>query len=267
MSKAKKFQVANEAAAKAGATAASIIIEQPKTLMVALEIAGDALLQNNFSQKAIEEMLKKHMGISSQREKKIPSQCVENATIRNINGVICLPPTAIKKAMLTASAGIKVFEKKKKQLMTMLYVKGGSVPITYGSMVPQMDLVRTAGMGRTPDVRFRPRFENWKARLILEFSDTLAVQTVVDLLNRAGSVGVGEWRPEKSGTYGTFRVTRHISSEKEIAEVMAACEPALRPLVIPPWAMDAEMDPKLLKKLAAGASDGDEDNEDETKEE
>ena len=53
------------------------------------------------------------------------------------------------------------------------------------------------------------------------------MQTVVDLLGRAGRVGVGEWRPEKDGTFGTYNVVRHITDPKEIAEVRKQCAPAL----------------------------------------
>lgn len=261
MSKAAKFDKANVATADAAASAQSVIIEQPKTMMVALEITGTApMIQNCFSQKAVEEMLKKHMGISVQREAKKPSECVERAIIRNTDDVICVPPTAVKKAMLSAASGMKGL--KKTQLRTGLYVYGGSLPLKYQEMVPQMDMVRTSGMSRTPDVRFRPRFEGWSIRLVIEFSDLFRVQTVVDLLNRAGSVGLGEWRPEKDGTYGTFRVTRHISDKKEIAEVMSMCRPGLKPLVIPDWAMNADIKPELLAKIVAGER-GEETEEDE----
>jgi hypothetical protein len=117
-------------------------------------------------------------------------------------------------------------------------------------------MVRTSGPGRTPDVRFRPSFEGWRARLIIEFSDTIDVQSVVDLLNRAGRVGVGEWRPEKDGTNGTFIVSRHISNPKEIATVRDECSVPLVKLVIPEWALNAEMSPEILAKIADGGQEG-----------
>ena len=238
----------------------SAVIEQRNSLSVALEITGSApLIQNCFSQKAIEEMLRKHMGLSVQREKKVPAECIERATIKNINGAICIPPTAIKKAMLTASAAIKGM--KKTSLRTQIFIEGNSLPIKFSQMVPRMDMVRTSGMGRTPDVRFRPMFEDWSTRLIVEFSEILPVQTVVDLLNRAGSVGVGEWRPEKDGTFGTFAVTRNITDAKELTEIRKACKPALVALTIPEWAMNAELTPEILEKLGKGNDAEDEDSE------
>ena len=237
----------------------TIVIDQLRTLCVGLEVTGTAdLIQNNFSQKSIEQMLKKHMGISVQKESKKPSQVIEQATIRNVANAICVPPTALKSAMLTASTQLKTL--KKTQIRTSLFIEGGSIPITYSEMIPRMDIVRTSGMTRTPDVRFRPGFIGWSARMIIQFADTLSVQTVVDLLNRAGTVGIGEWRPEKNGTHGTFRVSRHIDKASEIEEVREECAPPLQRPTIPSWALDADIDPTILSKIF------DESNEDQAQE-
>lgn len=227
------------------------VIAQRRISSIALEVVGvSPLIQNNFSQKAVEQMLRKHMGLSVQREKKVPRDCIRDATIMNTSGAICLPPTGFKKAMLTAAGQIK--DLKKTHLRTQLFVEGGSIPISYDEMVPLMSMVRTSGMARTPDVRFRPMFTGWRARLVIQFADLLRVETVVDLLNRAGSVGVGEWRPEKDGTHGVFKVARAIDRAEEIAEVRDICAPSLVPLVIPGWAMDASIDPALLSRIAGG---------------
>lgn len=229
-------------------SAKSLVIEQPTILSVGVEVSGTAdLIQNKFSQKSVEQMLKSHMGISVQRERKKPREVLEEATIRNMEGRVALPPTGFKLAMISAATQIKGL--KKTQLRTALFVQGNSIPITYETTTPRMDITRTSGIGRTPDVRFRPSFQNWKARLIIQFADTLTVQTVVDLLNRAGQVGVGEWRPEKNGSFGTFKVTRHISDPKELGEVEAECAVALIPLRIPEWALDMEIDPTVLQKI------------------
>lgn len=240
----------------------SEIIKQPQSQLVALEVQGTAsLIQNCFSQKSVEQMLRKHMGISVQREAKKPREVLEAATIRNVKGKVSIPPTAFKKAMLTAAVQVKGL--KKTQLRTLLFVEGMSIPITYGEMVPRMDIVRTSGMARTPDVRFRPEFTNWKARLVIRFGDVINATTVVDLLQRAGQVGVGEWRPEKDGTFGTFEVIRSIDKPKEVAEVRDECGVALVALRIPDWALDADIDPALLDRIARGQTDDDEDSEDD----
>jgi hypothetical protein len=233
------------------ADAKSLVIQQPKTFSVCLEIQGTAdLIQNNFSQKSVEQMLRKHMGISVQREPKKPRECLEEATVYNTDKRVCISPSCFKQAMLGAASQIKTF--KKTQLRTSLFVQGSSIPITFDKMIPRMDVTRTSGMNRAPDIRFRPAFQNWKARMIIEFSDMLSVQTVVDLLNRAGKGGVGEWRPQRNGTFGTFRVCRHIHEAKEIGTIEAECAAPLVPLTIPDWALDAEIDPQLISDILHG---------------
>lgn len=234
----------------------SDVIERQRELSICLEIEGTAtLIQNCFNQKAIEEMLRKHMGLPGQKQKKVPAECVERAIIRNTAGDVCIPPTAIKKAMLTAAMQVKGL--KKTSLRASLFIEGGSIPISFARMVPRMDMTRLSGMGRTPDVRFRPSFEEWKARLIILFSESMPVQTVVDLLARAGNVGVGEWRPEKDGNHGTFAVTRSITDRKEIEAVRKLCRPPIKPLTIPDWAMNAELTDEILQRVAASGDAGD----------
>jgi len=255
MAASRKARTANTATRAAAKSAESFVIRRPERGRLFLEITGTAdLIQNNFSQKAMEQMLKKHMGISVQREKKNPRQCVEDATIYNTDRRVCIPPAALKKAMLTAAAADKTL--KKTRLRVDLYVEGSSIPITYDEVEPRMDMVRTAGIGRQPDVRFRPAFKNWKARVAITFDvDQVNHQSVVDLLNRAGSVGVGEWRPERDGTFGTFYVSRAIEDKDEQAEIAKECSVPLVPLKIPSWAMDAEIDADLLARVAK-ATDG-----------
>ena len=37
--------------------------------------------------------------------------------------------------------------------------------------------------------------------------EMMQIDTIINLLNRAGfGVGIGEWRPEKDGQFGRFRV-------------------------------------------------------------
>jgi hypothetical protein len=225
-------------------------IVQLKEYFLGVEVAGlSDLIQSNFSQKTIEEMLRKHMGFAVHKEPKKPAELIERAIIRNIDGRVCIPPTAFKKGMLTASLPVKSL--KKTELRPALWVEGSSIPITYDEMVPRMDMVRLAGVSRTPDVRFRPMFTNWKARMIIGFSEVLKPETVIALLNKAGKVGVGEWRPERDGSFGTYKVVRNITDQKELKEVRKLCATPLTPLVIPEWAMDVELSPDVMRKIAA----------------
>jgi hypothetical protein len=70
------------------------------------------------------------------------------------------------------------------------------------------DMVRV-GMG-TADIRYRGEFKEWATTLTVRYNGTaLSTEQIVNLFNTAGfGVGVGEWRPEKNGSYGMFHVSR-----------------------------------------------------------
>lgn len=59
-------------------------------------------------------------------------------------------------------------------------------------------------------MRHRPRFDTWGAEFDLVINDDhLDLSISQQLLTEAGqSIGIGDFRPEKRGPFGTFRVTR-----------------------------------------------------------
>ena len=69
-------------------------------------------------------------------------------------------------------------------------------------------------------MRHRPRFDQWRARFVLLIDVTqLPIDAAHQLLSEAGqSIGIGDFRPEKRGPFGTFRVTRFEEVMVEEAE-------------------------------------------------
>lgn len=84
----------------------------------------------------------------------------------------------------------------------------GMVEIKYDKLILRMDVVRLNG--KTPDIRFRGEFKNWSADLMVECNPrALSPEQVCNLIDTSGfAVGVGEWRPEKSGSNGMFQLRR-----------------------------------------------------------
>ena len=70
----------------------------------------------------------------------------------------------------------------------------------------RQDMV-TVGMG-SADIRFRGQIQEWEAEVMIQYdADILSAEQILNLLQRAGfSQGLGEWRPEKNGSNGTFEV-------------------------------------------------------------
>ena len=68
------------------------------------------------------------------------------------------------------------------------------------------------GMG-TADIRYRPEFRDWKIPVSIKFNaNAVSAEQIANLLNTAGfAIGIGEWRPERNGSYGRF----HVGGESE----------------------------------------------------
>jgi hypothetical protein len=79
----------------------------------------------------------------------------------------------------------------------------------WGKPYLKMDVVRSADMAKTPDIRTRAYLPRWCAEVDIAFvAPTLSVHSVVSLLSNAGViVGIGDFRQEKGrGSFGTFAV-------------------------------------------------------------
>lgn len=68
------------------------------------------------------------------------------------------------------------------------------------------DMVRIA-MGGT-DIRFRGQFDEWNAIFTAKYNAAvLSIEQLVNMFNLGGfACGMGEWRPEKGGTFGMYHI-------------------------------------------------------------
>lgn len=113
---------------------------------------------------------------------------------------------AIKAAM--CSAALETPGVTKTSAQRLLYMPGELTPL-YGTPQLRMDVVRSADMNRTPDVRTRAFLPIWGCELEIHFIvPQLSVTSVASLLCNAGVlIGIGDFRQEKGkGAFGSFRV-------------------------------------------------------------
>lgn len=88
---------------------------------------------------------------------------------------------------------------------------GELVAIEGPAPIMREDMVRV-GMG-TADLRYRGEFKEWAVTLDISYNSRglLSKSQIINLFNVAGfAVGIGEWRNEKDGIYGAFRVQEAI---------------------------------------------------------
>jgi len=84
------------------------------------------------------------------------------------------------------------------------------VPLIADDYVIREDIVRIGG--GSPDIRYRPEFAKWRVELTGTLDlDLMSLKSFAALVERAGfGVGVCEWRPEKGGEYGRFRLDPNV---------------------------------------------------------
>jgi len=182
----------------------SLDIPAPKVQRLEVKVIGDSpLIMHRWSEKAKKQMRDKQMGKATQgKEPKDPEREYEESMYRH-NGNYGFPSVGFKAAMVSACRLVDDIP------MTLarqaFHVEGEMVEIE-GEPRMREDMVRLHR--KTADIRYRGEFPKWSAKFIITYAaNTISAEQVINLLNLAGfSVGVGEWRPERSGSYGRFHV-------------------------------------------------------------
>ena len=137
-----------------------------------------------------------------------PEQEFRDSVYRLKDGPTLLgfPAPGVKGAMATAAletAGVT-----KTSVQRLIFLPEQRIRI-WGRPYLRMDVVRSADMAKTPDIRTRAFLPRWCAEVDIAFvQPTLSVHSVVSLMSNAGAiVGIGDFRQEKGrGSYGTFAV-------------------------------------------------------------
>ena len=207
---------------------ASKFMVKPSTMIVKL-VGTAPLLVHNFGEKARRMMLEKQMGTATpKREKKdphrdfvdslylikpkgIPKRRLEpGESWKFIKNVFGFPASAFKNAMVTACKFVEgISASYVKGLIHIHGEFGNLVPIKYKALTNQQDTVRVGRWNaRTADIRFRGAFYEWSIELKISYNKRVMTdEQIAMLISNAGfSVGVGEWRPEKGGDFGTFAI-------------------------------------------------------------
>lgn len=183
-----------------------------------VQIVGDtALLQHRFGEAA-----EANSGKSTRRVQMLdetPRQAAEKVCYRDTEGRYYFPGAAIGRLLREAGGAHKQKGSRKsvKYLVpAAVLVLDDAVTICNGDGVtPVKDfevdsrpVVIPATKGRV--MRHRPRHDKWSANFQIRVNETvLAPDVVHHLLTEGGEqIGIGDFRPEKGGPFGVFRVTR-----------------------------------------------------------
>lgn len=170
-----------------------------------LRLVGDSpLICHAWSEKAKKQMLDAQMKRAKQaKEAKDPEKDYQDSLYHLPGGGFGFPAVAFKSAAVDACSHIAGVTKV--EARGAFHISGDMVQIE-GQPSPREDMVRV-GMG-TADIRYRGEFRTWACEILLRYNaNVLSAEQIVNLFNTAGfAIGVGEWRPQKDGSFGMFHV-------------------------------------------------------------
>lgn len=208
-------------------TSVEIHVPELRRGVVRLRIIGQTpMFQNRMAAKAKQQLLvggRKKTAADKASIKHHPIAEFRDSLERTREGptALGLRVVAMKAAMCTAAletAGIT-----KTSAQRLLFMPG-ELAALYGTPQLRMDVVRSADINRTPDVRTRAFLPKWGAEIeIHHVLPQLPVSSVVTLACNAGVlVGIGDFRQEKGkGAFGSFRVVSADTPDAEWDDLVA----------------------------------------------
>ena len=213
--------------AKAKAAEATVVeIPSLKLETAMIHVVGDTpLIVHKWSEKAKKEIRDKQMKkATSKKEAKDPvadfidtlywldgepEEKTQEAFDKAIKGGarFGFPATGFKQCAIMGAyrlgADIKTTVAKAAIIIPAEYIeiKGKAVSM-------REDMVKVGGISKVADIRYRAQIKDWEADIPVKFaSNVISLEQVINLFNLGGfACGVGEWRNEKNGVFGSFHV-------------------------------------------------------------
>lgn len=195
-----------------GASSPAVEIHRIEAQTVDVPIVGTTpLIMHRFSEKAKRQMLDAQQGRKTPKQPKDPEAEYLAAAYMTADGRYGFPSVAFKAATVGAARfygkDVKMTELRQ-SVFTHGELSDDGQPLVVVEGEPEMreDVVRV-GNGGT-DLRYRPMFREWSAVLQITFvTAMLSLESLLSLVDAGGmGVGVGEWRPERKGDFGCYKI-------------------------------------------------------------
>jgi hypothetical protein len=125
------------------------------------------------------------------------------------NEELAIPSRAFYNSMIRASSYL--FDIKQggmRNIKEGITVKGDFIKLNFKKQKVLTHWGRTSGMKGSPRKIMRNAFYDWSIELTIEYNkNNLSAEQIVNVLNWAGfHIGVGGFRKEKTGNFGSFHV-------------------------------------------------------------
>ena len=178
---------------------------------IQVEIKGDTLLQHSpKSMLDIKPTTSKKNKVYDHKEE------AEKSAYRSKDGSLFIPSQAIFSCILNGSAFKKIgrFSVKSYLAGNMRIEPSHEVPLLDNKGKPiteyEIDLRTVVIQRKSRIVRARPMIQNWSAKFNIIYNEQFITddEIIKECLSDAGTrVGLLEYRPQLSGSYGTFDIT------------------------------------------------------------
>lgn len=157
----------------------------------------------------LEKQMKRAKGAKEARD---PAKEVEAALYRLQNGRYGIPASGLKNCAVSACRFIDSIKMTRaKGSFFVIEDNDGLVEVKTKKHSIDERMVSVGNFGnKIKMLRFRPRFDEWSITFSIVYDpDSISAEQLLNLYDRAGfSVGLCEFRPERSGSYGMFHVRR-----------------------------------------------------------
>lgn len=202
--------------------AAIVQIDKIAAETIRIPLVGTSpLIVHRFSEKAKRQMLDNMQGRKSPKSVKNPQEDYEGAFYRFAGGGSGVPVIAFKAATVGGARfyhGVTMRELKQFFFVRgEIGVDGQSLARIEGEPRMREDVVRV-GRGGT-DLRYRPEYPAWRTVLTVTYvTSAITRNSLLSLVDAGGmGVGVGEWRPERDGDFGTYQIDTDRTVEVVVA--------------------------------------------------
>jgi hypothetical protein len=191
----------------------TVSVSRPNLMVSQFKVKGlSPLISHKWSEKAKKEMRDKQTKKKlAPKQAKDPKAEFESSLYLLSNGThpkgpYGFPAVAFKAAAVRAAKQVDGMNMTDARGLFYIEPDDGDLVKIDSPKPPVMreDMVRLNG--KSADIRYRGAFIDWSVLLNVRYNaDVISQEQLLNLFELAGfSCGIGEWRMEKGGTFGTF---------------------------------------------------------------
>ena len=214
------------------AAAQTIQIRRARLVPFRLWVLGTTpLITHSWSEKAKREMLGTQLKvIRGGKAARDPNQDYVDSLYQMGDGVYGFPATGLKKAILAPAHKDRGIARSSTQQALWIHHEMVRVQPAFAGAICDMPLIRIIGakpemredMGRVgvglskkATLLYRAQFWPWAFYVTGQINqDVISLDTLATLIYEAGLIcGIGEWRNEKNGIFGAFKVANEEESQ------------------------------------------------------